>query len=509
MWFLFHDFDMKIGIVGTHSVGKTTLVDDCETVFGIQKLRADKARTFAAQLIDGKRLNELSDSDQIKLQNKMKESLFDIQEKNETFIIDGCSITCAPYAKELISTEGLDQEWYNQLLEETVEHAFNNLDYILYIPEEIPLNDDGFRPVCLNMRTRIDVHLRLLLGINKLENGKLVTGTPHPKVRIICGTRDERLHQVSILLNLEHLVNVPVKHLYTFEGIPKSGKSTQINSIKHLPDIMECGRMGMSKEEKIKMNELYSNVKQNSNELMDMHINTFMGSQALYNVLDNIKYGKTVIRDRSRWTIIAMHLSIQGWENFSNIMQKTHGILCGNVIWFNVSPELANARITRTDDYELKNDLSFQTSVNSIYHNITAMIPTTYSIDASANRQSINRTLKSIVSLYKSFELLSDKCKLKSDAYLETGTPEWKTEDYLMDLSYQLGCINNSILKKRNRCDNHQLSEKDIHKNLAHDVVDVIYEIIRIANLENVNLKTAWEDKRYFDQVKISKRIHQ
>jgi thymidylate kinase/nicotinamide riboside kinase len=505
---------MKIALVGTHSVGKTTLANAIEANFGIPQKRADKARDFSKKIIAGKRLDELSDDEQLVLQNEMAEALCSIQEGDGPFILDCCSITCFPYAKELISEEGVDGKWLQWLKGKTVQNAFDNLDYILYIPEELPLEDDGFRPKDEEMRARIDLSIRILLGITKKMGGKLFTGNAHPKVRIICGDTNERLHQVSCLVK-ERLDSrfSKLNHLFTFEGLPKAGKTTQINLLKDDPNVELLPRVGVSPQEKAKLNELYKSKEKNAAFLMESHVSAFKKREYLGALEDNLYAGKTMIQDRGRWTIIAMHLEIQGWEKFGEIMRATFGLSSGNVIWIKTPESVTATRSLRLDDSSLKHDQEFQRRINQNYACLLARVPSTYIVDGEGLVENISRAIRAIVSPSHSLEVIKEKCLVRMEAYETLAhkirTMTWGSREYAMDLAFQVGSLNHLLLQLHNLADKRGLSIGEIKGKIGEELCDIIYETFAIAEEERIDLPKSWQLKRDYDNLKIKSRILQ
>lgn len=483
---------MKIAIVGTHSVGKTTLAQDIQKHLGIPLIRSDKARTLGKP----KRLDLHTSDEQKNLQDLMSSTMCELQESTGPFVLDCSSLTCPAYASELISEEFMDNGWLWDLHEKCVNNAFENLDYILYVPEELPLELDGFRPPSEELRTRIDSRIRKILGISY---GKV----PHHKVRLICGSREERLYQVCTLLGKES--EFPFKNLYSFEGIPKSGKTTQINILKKNPLIHLCPRLGLTDEQKKNLKDLYSEPEKNSELLLESHKNAFKNSIEDYKTLERLKEESIVILDRSRWTVIALHLAIQGWHRFSHIFKQTRDIPFGNVVYFKGNTNNICDR-SRDDDHPIKSNKSLQKQVGDNYNKLLNILPTSIVIDAESPIENINRNLNKLLVPQNCLKDLQYLGNLRRNLYLKTGTPEWGSSEYAQDLAFQVGNINSLLLKLKGKSYSN-LSKDELKSGLGAELVDIIYETLQIAELEGIDLNKSWEDKRFFDVNKIKNRM--
>jgi len=165
---------MKIAIIGTHSVGKTTLVNELKKYIDLPVI-SEIARDFPRDIIDNP-TNEM-----IRQMNIFESQIYAEFCYYENFISDRSTIDNAAYMIDALQKYG-----YNipkKLFVNVVKHinkAINNsdyYDYLFYIPIEIPCVDDGFRNTDEVERKNIDIIIKSLLK-NRIE----ITGTVKERV---------------------------------------------------------------------------------------------------------------------------------------------------------------------------------------------------------------------------------------------------------------------------------------------------------------------------------------
>ncbi|STX52062.1 Uncharacterised protein [Legionella busanensis] len=195
---------MRIAVSGTHSVGKSTFVKDFLYAYPDYKHEEEPYRV----------LREFYD---IKFGNKSTRFHNGIQlyynitrvqsylSSLDNVIFDRCPIDYIAYSLYTANHKQTDINLaFVEGMIEPVLNSLKNLDLILFIPitekHLIEIEDDGIRPTDQSYRNEVDaifksIYREKLFGIMSQAN--------LPKVIEIWGTREQRITQVSDLLNEE------------------------------------------------------------------------------------------------------------------------------------------------------------------------------------------------------------------------------------------------------------------------------------------------------------------
>lgn len=167
---------MRIGLCGTMSVGKTTLVN------ALKEIEQFKGYKFATER--SKYLNDLgiplnTDSTLkgqfIFLAERCRELLY------ENVITDRTVIDVMAFAKAAKSIEYYDAEAFCDAASKLVEEY----DYIFYVsPEGVDMEDNGIRETDLQYRETIDNIIKLVLYRNnhKIKNLVELSGTTEERI---------------------------------------------------------------------------------------------------------------------------------------------------------------------------------------------------------------------------------------------------------------------------------------------------------------------------------------
>jgi GTPase SAR1 family protein len=167
---------MKIGICGTMSVGKTTLVK------ALKELPEFKDYKFATER--SKYLNSLGiplnhettiEGQTIFLAERVTELMC------ENIITDRTIIDVMAFTQSAIKTSYLDADAF----EDYAQRFVKQYDYIFYVsPNGIPMEDNGIRETDLDYRKEIDLLIQALLFKHR------------PVYYTISGTTEERIQQI-------------------------------------------------------------------------------------------------------------------------------------------------------------------------------------------------------------------------------------------------------------------------------------------------------------------------
>jgi len=173
---------MKIGICGTMSVGKTTLVK------ALKELSEFKDYKFATER--SKYLNSLGiplnhettiEGQTIFLAERVTELM------QENIITDRTIIDVMAFTQSAIKTSYLDADAF----EDYAQRFVKQYDYIFYVsPNGIPMEDNGIRETDLDYRKEIDLLIQALLFKHR------------PVYYTISGTTEERIQQIREALQV-------------------------------------------------------------------------------------------------------------------------------------------------------------------------------------------------------------------------------------------------------------------------------------------------------------------
>ena len=171
---------MKIGLCGTMSVGKTTLVN------ALKQLPEFADYSFATER--SKYLRDLGIP--LNTDSTLKGQVVFLAERaaelmNENIITDRTVIDVMAFTKAAESINYYEAEAFNDL----AKNLLHEYDYIFYVsPVGVKMEDNGVRETDLEYRNLIDFLIGLNLQRNKLRIRNLVT---------LSGTTEERIAQMK------------------------------------------------------------------------------------------------------------------------------------------------------------------------------------------------------------------------------------------------------------------------------------------------------------------------
>lgn len=203
---------MRIGISGTYSSGKTFTSIALSHYTGLPRTQARTMREILPEAAPGKTLEECSAAELIQMivTRHVERAVYE-DKLSDGFVSDGSSLQEWIYGSVRVSL-GLNPSASADLADgETVErtaelaffeevmaslgnsfkrHVKNSFDVFIHLKNELPLSEDGHRPVNDQFRRLSDVILQQTL--NELEI----------PFHVISGTVESRLEQIAALFAL-------------------------------------------------------------------------------------------------------------------------------------------------------------------------------------------------------------------------------------------------------------------------------------------------------------------
>lgn len=166
---------MKIAFTGTHSTGKTTILNKIDSKF-------EKISEYARKLKEeGFPLNKKTTQEgQLILFNKSLNDLF----LKKSFICDRCLIDYAVYT--LLSEKKIEN-YVTDYMEGCIQKYMKMYDKVIYFPiiQEISLSQDGIRDSDLKYREKVDFYITSYLKSYKVNFHTLESMTIEDRIEEI------------------------------------------------------------------------------------------------------------------------------------------------------------------------------------------------------------------------------------------------------------------------------------------------------------------------------------
>lgn len=148
--------EYRIAIVGSHSTGKTTLAKALSDTIGIPYVRGDFAMEIAHKIAPEKSMDQLLPEEHWEVQKKILEGYQNMLNNTSFFVTDATIFTWNAYTEQFVGKDRLKKNPQYTQYKKILEELRQKYSHVFYLPPEIPLKADGFRPKSNALRLSLD-----------------------------------------------------------------------------------------------------------------------------------------------------------------------------------------------------------------------------------------------------------------------------------------------------------------------------------------------------------------
>lgn len=160
---------MKICLIGTHGVGKTTLLNALKQRLPQYAFKREVVR----RLLERNPQIKINERGNYESQNAFIDACIESLSHDDAYISDRGIIDYLAYSCHLRQHDNMTQEQYDALFHKCESFLRINDDIVyFYIPIEFGIDDDGTRPVDVTYQREIDDIIKMMIiqfGINVYE----------------------------------------------------------------------------------------------------------------------------------------------------------------------------------------------------------------------------------------------------------------------------------------------------------------------------------------------------
>lgn len=180
----------RFAIIGTHSTGKSTLVEKLAERNPDIYFTHSVTRTVTTK--EERALKEVSDDIQKKILSKIEEEEQRLLKINESqdILLDRSYIDFVAYTEAFYKSQHVSEQFFNDILDGLVSRIYDRIpfsyDTLFYLPIEFDIVDDGIRSTDDQLRKEVDENIQRYLNVIKLKMPVVVVkGTLEERLKII------------------------------------------------------------------------------------------------------------------------------------------------------------------------------------------------------------------------------------------------------------------------------------------------------------------------------------
>ncbi len=373
---------MKISITGTHSTGKTTLAESISNKYKIPYVRGDKSIQICESQFPNKSINKLTTKEQWRVQQLIFKSFDEVFKDSKDCVTDGFHLTCIPYGIKYTNGKITQMPGYGNFIQKVLEHS-KKFDRVLYLPPEIRLVDNNFRP--LDQKLRIDIDKQIYSLLRDFD------------FRTLSGTVEARTRKAGEEIGIRDSI---WDNYIVFEGLPRSGKTTQIRRLKDRADSEGIDLFITKRNNNNYMREFEQRKKINpydhSKEMVKLHSEAIKYDFRINNIEERLVDGQIVVSNRQKFTTLTLFgaLGVPRHELYEAVYDLPDP---GKTIYLDANPVICVARSIQTEPRKiLKYNLKLQEKVRSLYKEY-ARTHRFQIIPANLNEQDVGNKIYKIV----------------------------------------------------------------------------------------------------------------